>query len=143
MGEAKAVLIEVKRQISYVHTLEEELKQLRLEAMQLKSPSIGDAVQNNHQADLSKTVERIEEYAGKVQDEVNRLIRMKLDAELLIKADPDRTRRAVLRRRYFLCQSWTEISSAMHYGKDNVFRMHRESLGLLDQFLVENGHDSK
>ena len=137
MGEAKALLIEVKRQISYVHTLEEELKQLRLEAMQLKSPSIGDAVQNNHQADLSKTVERIEEYAGKVQDEVNRLIRMKLDAELLIKADPDRTRRAVLRRRYFLCQSWTEISSAMHYGKTVIFKMHHDSLDVLDLYLKE------
>lgn len=137
MGEAKAVLIEVKRQISYVHTLEEELKQLRLEAMQLKSPSIGDAVQNNHQADLSETVERIEEYAGKVQDEVDRLIRMKLDAELLIKADPDRTRRAVLRRRYFLCQSWTEISSAMHYGKTVIFKMHHDSLDVLDLYLKE------
>ncbi len=137
MGEAKAVLIEVKRQISYVHTLEEELKQLRLEAMQLKSPSIGDAVQNNHRADLSETVERIEEYAGKVQDEVNRLIRMKLDAELLIKADPDRTRRAVLRRRYFLCQSWTEISSAMHYGKTVIFKMHHDSLDVLDLYLKE------
>lgn len=137
MGEAKAVLIEVKRQTSYVHTLEEELKQLRLEAMQLKSPSIGDAVQNNHQADLSETVERIEEYAGKVQDEVDRLIRMKLDAELLIKADPDRTRRAVLRRRYFLCQSWTEISSAMHYGKTVIFKMHHDSLEVLDLYLKE------
>ena len=137
MGEAKAVLIEVKRQISYVHTLEEELKQLRLEAMQLKSPSIGDAVQNNHQADLSETVERIEEYAGKVQGEVDRLIRMKLDAELLIKADPDRTRRAVLRRRYFLCQSWTEISSAMHYGKTVIFKMHHDSLDVLDLYLKE------
>ena len=120
-----------------MHTLEEELKQLRLEAMQLKSPSIGDAVQNNHQADLSETVERIEEYAGKVQDEVNRLIRMKLDAELLIKADPDRTRRAVLRRRYFLCQSWTEISSAMHYGKTVIFKMHHDSLDVLDLYLKE------
>lgn len=137
MGEAKAVLIEVKRQISYVHTLEEELKQLRLEAMQLKSPSLGDAVQNNHQADLSETVERIEEYAGKVQDEVDRLIRMKLDAELLIKADPDRTRRAILRRRYFLCQSWTEISSAMHYGKTVIFKMHHDSLEVLDLYLKE------
>lgn len=137
MGEAKALLIEVKRQISYVHTLEEELKQLRLEAMQLKSPSIGDAVQNNHQADLSETVERIEEYAGKVQGEVDRLIRMKLDAELLIKADPDRTRRAVLRRRYFLCQSWTEISSAMHYGKTVIFKMHHDSLDVLDLYLKE------
>lgn len=137
MGEAKAVLMEVKRQTSYVHTLEEELKQLRLEAMQLKSPSIGDAVQNNHQADLSETVERIEEYAGKVQDEVDRLIRMKLDAELLIKADPDRTRRAVLRRRYFLCQSWTEISSAMHYGKTVIFKMHHDSLDVLDLYLEE------
>lgn len=137
MGEAKALLIEVKRQISYVHTLEEELKQLRLEAMQLKSPSIGDAVQNNHQADLSEIVERIEEYAGKVQDEVNRLIRMKLDAELLIKEDPDRTRRAVLRRRYFLCQSWTEISSAMHYGKTVIFKMHHDSLEVLDLYLKE------
>lgn len=137
MGEAKAVLIEVKRQISYVHTLEEELKQLRLEAMQLKSPSLGDAVQNNHQADLSETVERIEEYAGKVQGEVDRLIRMKLDAELLIKADPDRTRRAVLRRRYFLCQSWTEISSAMHYGKTVIFKMHHDSLEVLDLYLKE------
>ena len=137
MGEAKAVLMEVKRQISYVHTLEEELKQLRLEAMQLKSPSIGDAVQNNHRADLSETVERIEEYAGKVQDEVDRLIRMKLDAELLIKADPDRTRRAVLRRRYFLCQSWTEISSAMHYGKTVIFKMHHDSLEVLDLYLKE------
>lgn len=137
MGEAKAVLIEVKRQTSYVHTLEEELKQLRLEAMQLKSPSIGDAVQNNHQADLSETVERIEEYAGKVQGEVDRLIRMKLDAELLIKADPDRTRRAILRRRYFLCQSWTEISSAMHYGKTVIFKMHHDSLEVLDLYLKE------
>lgn len=137
MGEAKAVLIEVKHQTAYVHTLEEELKRLRLEAMQLKSPSIGDAVQNNHQADLSETVERIEEYAGKVQDEVDRLIRMKLDAELLIKADPDRTRRAVLRRRYFLCQSWTEISSAMHYGKTVIFKMHHDSLDVLDLYLEE------
>lgn len=143
MGEAKELLLKVKHQAAYVNTLEDELKQLRIEAVQLKSPSLGDAVQNNHQADIAETVERIDAYAAKVQTEVDRLIRMKLEADLLIKADPDKTRQAVLRRRYFLRQSWTEIAEAVHYGKDHVFRMHRESLGLLDCFLEEAEHDSK
>lgn len=143
MIDAKKILMKVRRQAAYVNTLEEELRQLRIEAVHLKSPRLGDAVQNNHQSDLAETVERIEEYASKVQTEVDRLIQMKLEAETLIKTDPDKARQAVLRRRYFLCQSWSEIANAMHYGKDHVFRMHRESLGLLDYFLDGTEHASK
>lgn len=135
MIDAKEILMKVRRQAAYVNTLEEELRQLRIEAVHLKSPRLGDAVQNNHQSDLAETVERIEEYASKVQTEVDRLIQMKLEAELLIKADPDKARQAVLRRRYFLCQSWAEIANDMKYSRENVLKMHRRALQVLEAYV--------
>lgn len=135
MIDAKEILMKVRRQAAYVNTLEEELRQLRIEAVHLKSPRLGDAVQNNHQSDLAETVERIEEYASKVQTEVDRLIQMKLEAETLIKADPDKARQAVLRRRYFLRQTWAEIADDMKYSRENVLKMHRRALRVLEAYV--------
>lgn len=134
MSESKAFLQSVKRQVLYVKTLEEELDQFRQEGGQLKSPSIGTAVQNSHKSDLAEAVERIEEYSQRVEKEILKMISLKMKAEQLVAHDPDRTRRAVMHRRYMMCQSWSEICEAMHYGRSNVFKMHSDSLKILDKY---------
>ena len=139
MHEAKAFLQSVKRQVLYVKTLEEELDQLRQEGGQLKSPSIGTAVQNSHKSDLAEAVERIEEYSQRVEKEILKMISLKMKAEQLIAHDPDQTRRAIMHRRYMMCQTWSAICAAMNYSSTHVLRMHGDSLRILDKFIGKDG----
>lgn len=135
MGETKELLLKVKRQVMYVSTLEEELDRLRMEATQLKSPSFGEAVQSNHTKDLAEAVEKIDEYAALVKKEINRLNEIKRNADTLINQVPQEDRRAILRRRYFLCQSWMEVSRELHYHCDYLRRLHNKALDFLDEIL--------
>lgn len=138
MNEAKEILLRVRRQSIYVRTLEDELNQIEIEAIQLKSPKIAEAVQSNHTADLAETVERLDEYARRVKEEVKRLIDFKKEAEELIKQVPQEDRRAILRQRYFLCYSWRKIANNIHYGLDHVNHLHKRTIDYLELFLQKS-----
>lgn len=93
-----------------------DLEQARRDAYTLKAVRTGDKVQNNHQSDLAQVVEKIERYEERLQNNIDELIGLKLDATAIIQQEPDLCARAILYRRYILAESWDTISKETGYS---------------------------
>ena len=93
-----------------------DLEQARRDAYTLKAVRTGDKVQNNHQSDLAQVVEKIERYEERLQNNIDELIGLKLDATAIIRQEPDLCARAILYRRYILAESWDTISKETGYS---------------------------
>lgn len=93
-----------------------DLEQARRDAYALKAVRIGDKVQTNHQSDLAQVVEKIERYEERLQNNIDELIGLKLDATAIIRQEPDLCARAILYRRYILAESWDTISKETGYS---------------------------
>lgn len=100
-----------------------DLEQARRDAYALKAVRIGDKVQNNHQSDLAQVVEKIERYEEKLQNNIDELIGLKLDATAIIRQEPDLCARAILYRRYLLAESWGTITKEMGYSRSRASKI--------------------
>ncbi len=129
-------LKKVRSQEFILRAYEEELERVREDAAGIKSPSLGERVQNGQKKDLSDAVERIETYEKKVRDAWGALMEMKEKAEAVIAREPDEKRRAVLYRRYILCERWEVIAGKMGFNVRHVYRLHDEGLADLENMAV-------
>ena len=106
-----------------VDTCIKDLEQARRDAYTLKAVRVGDKVQNNHQSDLAQVVEKIERYEEKLQNNIDELIGLKLDATAIIRREPDLCARAILYRRYLLAESWETITKEMGYSRSQATKI--------------------
>lgn len=109
-----------------------DLEQARRDAYTLKAVRIGDKVQNNHQSDLAQVVEKIERYEEKLQNNIDELIGLKLDATVIIRQEPDLCARAILYRRYILAESWDIISREMGYSRSQASNIMESAINHLE-----------
>lgn len=89
-------------------------------------------MQTSHQAELSEKVERLEFYEKQVRDELEKLTSLRITAKKIIALEPDTEKRAILIRRYLLGQKWESIAVQMNLGLQWVFKLHGQSLFLLE-----------
>lgn len=132
MNEVKAFLNSVRRQEMEFKAIEEELSRVRTNIYFLKSPRLEEKVQTSHQSELSEKVERLEFYEEQVRDELEKLISLRITAKKIIALEPDTEKRAILIRRYILGQKWESIAVQMNLGLQWVFKLHGQSLFLLE-----------
>lgn len=109
-----------------------DLEQARRDAYTLKAVRIGDKVQNNHQSDLAQVVEKIERYEEKLQNNIDELIGLKLDATAIIRQEPDLCARAILYRRCILAESWDTITSEMGYSRSQASNIMESAINHLE-----------
>lgn len=71
-----------------------------------------------------------------LQEEINRdidnLVDLKAEIVQTIKAVKNTEYQTLLEQRYLCFKSWEEIAEAMHYGIDNVFKLHQKALKCID-----------
>lgn len=132
MNEVKSFLNSVRRQEMEFKAVEEELSRVRTDIYFLKSPRLEEKVQTSHQAELSEKVERLEFYEEQVRDELEKLTSLRITAKKIIALEPDTEKRAILIRRYLLGQKWESIAVQMNLGLQWVFKLHGQSLFLLE-----------
>lgn len=132
MNEVKSFLNSVRRQEMEFKAIEEELSRVRTDIYFLKSPRLEEKVQTSHQAELSEKVERLEFYEEQVRDELEKLASLRITAKKIIALEPDTEKRAILIRRYLLGQKWESIAVQMNLGLQWVFKLHGQSLFLLE-----------
>lgn len=132
MNEVKSFLNSVRRQEMEFKAIEEELSRVRTDIYFLKSPRLEEKVQTSHQSELSEKVERLEFYEEQVRDELEKLTSLRITAKKIIALEPDTEKRAILIRRYLLGQKWESIAVQMNLGLQWVFKLHGQSLFLLE-----------
>lgn len=125
-------LEQVRRQPMEVRAAERQLDQLRAEAVSLKSPQLGDKVQNNAQGGLEVIVSRLEAQQAEVQEKWNTLITMRDKAQKLIDLLPDPGQRGIMTEYYILGLTWEKVAEEMGYDERSTRRIRNLAISQLE-----------
>lgn len=128
----KDFLNRVRRQECEVLVAEQELKKLRYEIYNLKSPPLKERVQTSSQGGIEKLVEAEEMAMERVNEEWDSLIKMRMAAKDIIRKLEDEKERAILRRRYILGQKWETVAVEMSLDLKWVYKLHGRALYKLE-----------
>lgn len=129
----KIFLQKVRRQNEVIRMYERELKDLRIRAVNISSPTLGEKVQSNHLSSLDEIVDKIETQADKVNKAWQSYMEVKDQAISLINMEQDEYRKCVIYRYYILCQPWEQIAVEMHFSLRWVMRLHGWALKDLEK----------
>lgn len=80
---------------------------------------------------LEKAIAKVADYRAKINDEIDRLVNVRLEIEAAIEHVPDAVQREVLTRRYLLYQKWERIAVDMNLDLRWVYRLHGKALSKL------------
>lgn len=129
----KIFLQKARRQNEVIRMYERELKDLRIRAVNISSPTLGEKVQSNHLSSLDEIVDKIETQADKVNKAWQSYMEVKDQAISLINMEQDEYRKCVIYRYYILCQPWEQIAVEMHFSLRWVMRLHGWALKDLEK----------
>lgn len=87
--------------------------------------------------DLSTAGNAIERIEKEVEAEIARMCEIKDTADFLIKSLPDIVQRAVMERRYLLCETWNRIAEKTGYCTRHVVRIHKAALNYLEKLYPD------
>lgn len=86
---------------------------------------------------VGRTTAKIIDLENEINDEIDRLVEIKLRIKEVIAAVTDSTRRTVLERRYILSESWEKIADELDYSPRHVLRLHNETIERLEKLYGE------
>lgn len=124
----KEQLTLVRKQEFLLRDYEEELLDLRRRAYSISSPQLSEKIQSNHQSSLDDVVMKLDLQARKVNEEWDKLLEMKKNAENLINLETDPVRRCVLHKYYIRGKSWEQVADEMNYSLRQITSFHGQAL---------------
>ena len=90
----------------------------------------------------SRNVYRMQDIIGKIVDlenDINRdidaLVDLKREMVTIIKSVADPECQTLLELRFLCFKTWEQITVEMNYGIDNIYRLHRKALKMVDDLL--------
>lgn len=90
----------------------------------------------------SRNVYRMQDIIGKIVDlenDINRdidaLVDLKREMVAIIKSVADPECQTLLELRFLCFKTWEQIAVEMNYGIDNIYRLHRKALKMVDDLL--------
>ena len=91
----------------------------------------------------SRNVYRMQDIIGKIVDlenDINRdidaLVDLKREMVTIIKSVADPECQTLLELRFLCFKTWEQIAVEMNYGIDNIYRLHRKALKMVDDLLL-------
>ena len=113
--------------------LQEQLESLRLAEQQAKGQQLSDMPKGGHrQQDLSDVIIRIETLKDRIDKEIVKSIKQRLEIENTILAVEESKERTLLRLRYIEILKWEEICVKMKYSWKQIHRLHAKALERID-----------
>lgn len=135
---AKEYLWRVRDAERELKRLEQEYAQARADILQLRSIQYdADKVSGNKIGDLSDAIASIEGYAGRLNAQWDKLIKLREDAKRQIDTMQDGRYREVLTLRYIRGQSWEQVAVTMGYDYYYVHKLHGAALKKFPK--IQNG----
>ena len=112
--------------LSYQHMLEDEIEALRSDAERVTTCMSGRPGRGGPNVDrLPRAVERIEKAQKKLAQQLDSCLETRMEVMHSIMALGDTAEQEVLRRRYVMGQSYTDIANAMGVVQRRVYQLHK------------------
>lgn len=110
-----------------------ELTHLRELSMKISSSRLEERIDHSapQEAPFVKWVERIVDKEKEINEEIDRLVAIKLEISCFIDKIDNPQWQRLLRSRYVLCKEWTEVAEEMGYGISSVYRIHKQIMDFL------------
>ena len=86
---------------------------------------------NRGSSSLEDTICKIIDLQDEINRDIDHLVDLKKEIEMVINAVPDLECKLILTKRYLCYMNWETIAVETNYSIDNVFRIHRKGLGLV------------
>ena len=110
-----------------------QLSLLRGNAVNITAKLNEVTVQASHDnTKMESTILKIVEQEREIDDEIDRLVDLKTEVRRVIENVENIDCRLLLELRYLCFRSWEEIAVEMDYSMDNVFRIHRKALDMVE-----------
>lgn len=117
-----------RRAVAQQHFLEDELTRLR-EAILHRDAGEVPRVDGDR---LPCSAKRIEQAEQKLEKQAENCLLCRLEVAEAVSRVVEPDRQEVLRRRYLLGQSYTQISDEMNLVERRIYQLHRAALGELE-----------
>lgn len=111
---------------------QEELQALREVEQSAKIQQLSDMPKgSSRQQDISETLVEMEKLQDRIDDEIVKQIKIRVEIENVLLGVKDAQEAKVLRLRYIELLKWEEICVEMNYRWNGVHRIHRRALNNL------------
>ncbi len=87
---------------------------------------------------VGRTTARIVDLENEINQEIDKLVDLKIKIRDLISALPDGLYRTILERHYILNESWEKISEKVGYSRRHISRLHDKAIDELEELFGEN-----
>ncbi len=91
-----------------------------------------------HSDRVGRTTARIIDLENEINEEIDKLVDVKIKIRGIIAAVLDETQRTILERRYILNESWEKIGDKLDYSARHVLRIHNQAIEFLEGIYGEN-----
>ena len=111
-----------------------ELTHLRELSMKISSSRLEEHIDHSapQEAPFAKWVERIVDKEKEINDNIDRLVAVKLEISDYIGTVESVEWQCLLRNRYVLCKQWSDVAEAMGYSVSTVKQLHKKILKNLE-----------
>jgi len=112
----------------------EQLEELRHLAASASSPTLYESHCTGTYSDrVGRTVARIMDLDREINEEIDRLVEIKIQIRNMIDALSDSTQRTILERHYILHESWEVIAEKIGYSPRHITRLHNQAVAELEK----------
>ena len=96
-----------------------------------------DVVQTSPSGDASyvKIIEKIDELERVIKNDIDKLLKLKIEIRNTIDSVSDSEERLLLHHRYLHFMNWEEICESMYVSERTVHRIHGRALNSVDEIL--------
>ena len=117
-----------------------ELMELRTLATSVTPTEVDERVQTSPsgEAPFVRALARIWELENTIDEEIDRLVDLKMEIRTVISEVADSDQQMILRYRYIHFCSWEDIANQMGYGLRWIHLLHGKALAAVEEILSEN-----
>ena len=111
-----------------------EMTHLRELSLKVSSSRLEEHISHSKptEAPYAKWVERIVDKEKEINDNIDRLVAVKMEISDYIGTVSNVEWQCLLRNRYVLCKQWSDVAEAMGYSVSTVKRLHKKILKNLE-----------
>lgn len=113
------------------------LRNLAAKASSTLSDVAPSGTRNVHR--IEDIIIKIIDFENEINADIDNLVDLKREIMRVIKALPNPEYQTLLELRYLCFKPWEQITVEMGYGIDNVYKLHRMALKMLE--TQESGHE--
>lgn len=117
----------------------EQIAELRsLAAKVTTSPFSESHSQGTYTDRVGRTTARILDLENEINNEIDKLVEVKIQIRELSAALSDGIQRAIIERHYILNEPWEKISEKIGYSRRHITRLHNQAIEALEKLYAES-----